>query len=92
VEWERNARRQTADGSPSLMRQSADAARDERANLRSEAGVVARHTSDRQPVKRSKPRVGHGELYIVTGIINHNVSQKKLLVFPLKILRFAEYS
>jgi hypothetical protein len=48
VESERNARRRAADGSPPLLRQSANAARDERADLRSGTGVVARHTSDRQ--------------------------------------------
>ena len=36
------------------------AARNERAVLRSGTGVVGRHTSDRQPVKRSNPRVGYG--------------------------------
>jgi len=36
------------------------AARDERAVLRSGTGVVGRHTNDRQPVKRSNPRAGHG--------------------------------
>src|SRR5665213_2418479 len=35
-------------------------ARDERAVLWSGAGVVERHTSDRQPVKRNKTRAGHG--------------------------------
>ena len=44
------------------------AARDERAVLRSETGVVGRHTNDRQPVKRSNPRAGHGELKPLVGI------------------------
>lgn len=35
--------------------------RDERADLRSGAGVVEGPQGDGQPVKRSKPRVGHGE-------------------------------
>ena len=35
-------------------------ARDERAVLRRGAGMVERYTNDRQPVERSKPRVGHG--------------------------------
>ena len=34
--------------------------RDERADLRSGAGVVEGQRGDGQPVKRSKPRVGHG--------------------------------
>jgi hypothetical protein len=91
VESERNARRRAADGSPPLLRQSANAARDERVDLRSGTGVVARHTSDRQPVKRSKPRVGHGELNIVTGISNHNFKQERLLEFALKMCFFSEY-
>ena len=60
TESERNARRRAADGSPPLMRQLRMVARDERAVLWSGAGEVERHTSDRQPVKRNKPRVGHG--------------------------------
>jgi len=47
VESECNARRRAADGSPPLLWQSANAARDERADLRSGTGVVVRHTSDR---------------------------------------------
>ena len=52
-------RRRAADGSPPLMRPTI-AARDERAVLRSGTGVVERDRDDGQPVKRSKPRVGHG--------------------------------
>jgi hypothetical protein len=86
VESERNARRRAADGRPPLLRQSANAARDERADLHSGTGVVARHTSHRQPVKRSKPRVGHGGLHTV---MEPEIT-KKLLEYPLKILHFSE--
>ena len=57
---ERNARRRAADGSPPLLRPCTLQARDERAGLRSGAGVVEGQQGDGQPVKRSKPRVGHG--------------------------------
>ena len=45
---------------PAAVAANTVAARDERAVLRSGTGVVERDRDDGQPVKRSKPRVGHG--------------------------------
>ncbi|HLX68548.1 MAG TPA: hypothetical protein VKV04_02870, partial [Verrucomicrobiae bacterium] len=56
---ERNLRRRATDGSRSIiMVANGNAARDERADLRSGTGIVEGAQGDGQPVERSKPRVG----------------------------------
>lgn len=56
----RNARRRAADGSPPHLRSCTIQARDERAVCGVERASSRGGRGDGQPVKRSKPRVGHG--------------------------------
>ena len=64
--------------------------RDERADLRSGAGVVEGQRGDGQPVKRSKPRVGHGDFvffYMGFRLAKHAVTTRAVSKTRLALRR-----